>query len=57
MNMKNFKTGILTGVLLTVGTLATAFYGVKKIVIEPIEEKEAMIEDSKKKANRRSFAR
>lgn len=55
--MKKFVSGILAGTALTVGTAAAALFTVKKKVIEPIEEKEATIEDNRRKAMRKSRAR
>lgn len=55
--MKKFVSGILTGTALTIGTAAGALFAVKKKVIEPIEEKEATIEDNRRKAMRKSRAR
>ncbi|MBE9388901.1 DUF3042 family protein [Vagococcus salmoninarum] len=55
--MKKFVTGFVTGTTITVATLAGLLYGVKKTVIEPIEEKENMVEDNRRKAMRKSRAR
>ena len=55
--MKKFVTGFLAGSTATVATLAGILYGVKKVVIEPIEEKENLVEDNRRKAMRKSRAR
>lgn len=55
--MKKFVTGFLAGTTVTVATLAGLLYGVKKTVIEPIEEKENQVEDNRRKAMRKSHAR
>ncbi|AQP53184.1 DUF3042 domain-containing protein [Vagococcus penaei] len=55
--MKKFTTGYLVGTAVTLAALTSLAYGLKKIVIEPVEEKEAMIDDSRKKAMRKSRAR
>lgn len=55
--MKKFVTGFLAGTTVTVATLAGIVYGVKKTVIEPIEEKEEQVEDNRRKAMRKSRAR
>lgn len=57
MSMKKFTTGYLVGTAVTLAALTSLAYGLKKIVIEPVEEKEAMIDDSRKKAMRKSRAR
>lgn len=50
-------SGFITGTAMTVATIAGAIYGVKKTIVEPIEEKEQQIEDNRKKAMRKSRAR
>ena len=55
--MKKFVSGFLAGTTVAVSTLACIVYGVKKTVIEPIEEKENMIVDNRRKAMRKSRAR
>ncbi|EKB52490.1 DUF3042 family protein [Streptococcus iniae] len=49
-----FAKGLATGVLATV---AGAIFAVQKTIIEPEEEKEAFIEENRKKAARRRVAR
>lgn len=55
--MKKYVTGFVIGSLVTtaatIGLLAT----IKKQVIDPIDEREAMINENRRKANRKSFAR
>ncbi|MGX7195424.1 DUF3042 family protein [Enterococcus olivae] len=55
--MKKFMTGFVVGSLATtaatIGLLAT----IKKQVIDPIDERDAAIEQNRRKANRKSFAR
>lgn len=55
--MKKFSKGFLVGTATTLAALTGVVMGVKKIVIEPIEEKEIMIDDNRKKAMRKSRAR
>jgi len=57
MVMKKFTFGFIVGSLATTAATACLVKTVKKQVIEPIEEKEAMIEANRKKARRKSFAR
>ncbi|MGT2932894.1 DUF3042 family protein [Streptococcus catagoni] len=52
-----FAKGLATGVFATVATVAGAVFAVKKTIIEPEEEKEAFIEENRKKAARRRVAR
>lgn len=55
--MKKFSTGFLLGTLTTSAIVAGFVLGVKKTIIEPIEQKEAMIEENRKKAMRKRVAR
>lgn len=55
--MKKFVSGILVGSLATVATVAGLVTSVKKTVIDPIDEKEAMIEENRKKAMRKRVSR
>ncbi|GAA3024497.1 DUF3042 family protein [Tetragenococcus solitarius] len=55
--MKKFTLGFIMGTLATTAATACLVTTVKKQVIEPIEEKEAMIDANRKKARRKSFAR
>lgn len=55
--MKKFTSGFLAGTTLTLAALASVAFGVKKVVIEPVEEKELQIDDNRKKAMRKSRAR
>lgn len=55
--MRKFTTGFLTGTLATAAVVAGFVLGVKKTIIEPIEEKETKIQENRKKANRKRIAR
>lgn len=55
--MKKFFSGILVGGLTTAAVVAGFVAAVKKNVIDPIDEKEAMIEENRKKAMRKRIAR
>lgn len=55
--MKKFVSGILVGSLATVAAVASLVTSVKKTVIDPIDEKEAMIEENRKKAMRKRVSR
>ncbi|KAF1304257.1 MULTISPECIES: DUF3042 family protein [Enterococcus] len=55
--MKKFASGVLVGTLATVAAAAGFVFAVKKQVIDPIDEKEAMIEENRKKAMRKRVAR
>ncbi len=55
--MKKFVSGFLTGTSVTIATIAGIVYGVKKTIIEPLEEKEQQIDDNRRKAMRKSRAR
>ena len=52
--MKKFNLGFLLGVTTTLGTLAGAVFTFKKNVVEPIEEKEAILEEHRRRALRKS---
>ncbi|WP_423740680.1 DUF3042 family protein, partial [Enterococcus cecorum] len=55
--MKKFFSGFLTGTAATVlAALGTAKL-VKKVYIEPMEEKEKELEEKRRRAHRKSFAR
>lgn len=55
--MKKFVTGFLTGTVATVATVAGVALAVKKAVIDPIDEQEALIDEKRKRALRKSRAR
>lgn len=55
--MKKFMSGVIVGTLATVAAAAGFVTAVKKQVIDPIDEKEAMIEENRKKAARKRIAR
>ncbi|WP_409022655.1 DUF3042 family protein [Dellaglioa sp. P0083] len=52
--MKNFSKGFLVGTAATVGALVGSVFAFKKTVVAPIEEKEQMIEENRKRATRKS---
>ncbi|MCI1903894.1 DUF3042 family protein [Enterococcus hirae] len=55
--MKKFASGFFTGALLVTALAVGTVIGVKKTVVEPIQEKEHTIDENRKKAARKSFAR
>lgn len=55
--MKKFVTGFVVGSLVTTAATVGLIATIKKAVIDPIEEKEAQIDESRRKAHRKSFAR
>lgn len=55
--MKKFLSGMLVGTALTAAAVAGFVASVKKTVIDPIDEKEQMIEANRKKAMRKRIAR
>lgn len=52
--MKLFGKGFLVGVATTVGALAGVVFAFKKTVVEPIEEREEVLEQHRKRALRKS---
>ncbi|KRM07621.1 MAG: DUF3042 family protein [Liquorilactobacillus ghanensis] len=54
--MNVFGKGFILGFATAVGTAAGCFYAFKKNVVDPIEEKEAMIDEHKKRAVRKMHA-
>ena len=54
--MKKFVSGILVGSL-AAAAVAGLVASVKKTVIDPIDKKEAMIEENRKKAMRKRVSR
>ena len=55
--MKKFVSGLLVGSLATVAAVAGAVATIKKTVIDPIDEKESMIEENRRKAMRKRVSR
>lgn len=55
--MKKFVSGMLLGTAVTCATLAGLVVVAKKQIIDPIEEKESMIANNRKKAMRKRIAR
>lgn len=52
-----FGKGVFTGVVATLGLVAASVLAVKKVVIDPIDEKEQRIEENRKKAQRKRITR
>ena len=52
--MKSFGKGFFTGIVTTVGVVAGAVYAFKKTVVEPMEESEAILEEHRRRALRKS---
>ena len=52
--MKSFGKGFFTGIVTTVGVVAVAVYAFKKTVVEPMEEREAILEEHRRRALRKS---
>lgn len=52
--MKSFTRGALFGVAATLGTLAGCLYAFKKSVVEPIEEREEILDQHRRRALRKS---
>ena len=52
--MKSFGKGFFTGIVATVGVVAGAVYAFKKRVVEPMEEREAILEEHRRRALRKS---
>ena len=48
-----FAKGLATGVIATAATVAGAVFAVKKTIIDPEEEKEAFVQENRKKAARK----
>ncbi|MEO1772850.1 MULTISPECIES: DUF3042 family protein [Enterococcus] len=55
--MRKFTSGFFTGTLATAAIVAGFLVGVKKKVIEPLEEKESKVDENRKKARRKRIAR
>ena len=55
--MRKFASGFVTGTLAAAAVVAGVVMGVKKNVIDPIEEKESKIDENRKKARRKRIAR
>ncbi|MDN2452595.1 DUF3042 family protein [Lactobacillus sp. UCMA15818] len=51
--MKQFNTGFLLGIVTTIGAAAGCFYAFKKNVIEPIEVKEELDDQHRRRAIRK----
>mgnify|MGYP001863876971 CR=1 FL=1 len=51
--MKSFGKGFFTGIVTTVGVVG-AVYAFKKTVVEPMEEREAILEEHRRRALRKS---
>lgn len=57
MAKSKFGSGVLTGIAVTLGAVAAGIAALKKTVVDPIDEKEKMIEDNRKKAQRKRISR
>ncbi|OTO76732.1 MULTISPECIES: DUF3042 family protein [unclassified Enterococcus] len=55
--MRKFASGFVTGTFAAAVVVAGVVMGVKKKVIDPIEEKETKIDENRKKARRKRIAR
>ncbi|EOH87702.1 DUF3042 family protein [Enterococcus pallens] len=55
--MRKFTSGFFTGTLATAAIVAGFLVGVKKKVIEPLEEQESKVDENRKKARRKRIAR
>ena len=55
--MKKFVSGILVGSLATAAAVAGLVASVKKTVIDPIDEQQALNEEKRKRAMRKSVSR
>ena len=55
--MRKFASGFVTGTLAAAAVVAGVVMGVKKKVIDPIEEKESKIDENLKKARTKLIAR
>lgn len=55
--MKKFVSGMLVGTAITCAAVVGFAATVKKTVFDPIEEKEDMIEENRKKAMRKRISR
>lgn len=52
--MKLFCKGFFSGIVTTVGVVAGAVYAFKKTVVEPMEEREAILDEQRRHALRKS---
>jgi hypothetical protein len=57
LNMKKFISGVFVGTAVTCAAMMGLAATVKKTIIDPIEEKEDMIEANRKKAMRKRVTR
>ncbi len=55
--MKKFLSGFVVGSLATTCATVCLVVAIKKEVIDPIEKKEAQVDENRRKAKRKSFAR
>lgn len=51
--MKNFGKGFLVGSLTVIGAVCGSVYAFKKTVVDPIEERQAVLAEHKKRAVRK----
>ena len=55
--MKKFTKGFLSGAGVVAAAVTTFALGVKKTIIDPVEQKEQFVDDNRKRAMRKSRAR
>lgn len=55
--MRKFATGFFSGTVATAALVAGLVMGVKKKVIDPIDQQESKIDENRKKAQRKRIAR
>lgn len=51
--MKSFGKGFVLGTIATISAVAGCVYAFKKTVVEPIEEREAILDEHRKRAMRK----
>lgn len=51
--MKSFGKGFVFGAIATISAVAGCVYAFKKTVVEPIEEREAILDEHRKRAMRK----
>jgi hypothetical protein len=54
---KSYGSGVFTGIVATLGLAAAAIAAVKKTVIDPLDEQDKKVEESRKKALRKRVTR
>ncbi|MDR1521875.1 MAG: DUF3042 family protein [Streptococcaceae bacterium] len=51
--MKKFGKGLIAGIMITVGVVATGIATIKKTIIEPVKDKERKFSENRKKSARK----